>query len=96
MRHTLTRFFSVLAGSIFIIVWLLAESAFAQECPDVGTVPTPVEVAVTAVPIVVASTTDDYFVLYASRLNCHSQRHGGFCESGRNRYGRCEDYKKYR
>ena len=33
-------------------------------CPGGGEAPEPVEVAVTAVPIVVASTTDDYFVLY--------------------------------
>ena len=45
---------------------VVAASAFAQECPDAGTAPTPTEVAVTAVPIVVASTTDDYFVLYVS------------------------------
>ena len=45
---------------------VVATSAFAQECPDAGTAPTPTEVAVTAVPIVVASTTDDYFVLYVS------------------------------
>ena len=37
----------------------------AQEpCPGGGYDPTPVEVAVTAVPIVVTSTTADYFVLY--------------------------------
>ena len=38
---------------------------FAQgTCPGHGAAPTPVEVTVTAVPIVVASTTADYFVLY--------------------------------
>ena len=45
----------------------LAAPAFAQgseECPGAGDAPTPTEVAVTAVPIVVASTTADYFVLY--------------------------------
>ena len=35
-------------------------------CPGGSDPPTPTEVAVTAVPIVVASTTADYFVLYAS------------------------------
>ena len=33
-------------------------------CPDGGYAPAPVEVAVSAVPIVVESTTDEYFVLY--------------------------------
>ena len=38
---------------------------FAQgTCPGHGAAPTPAEVTVTAVPIVVASTTADYFVLY--------------------------------
>ncbi len=35
-------------------------------CPDRDTEPTPVSVEVTAVPIVVASTTADYFVLYVN------------------------------
>ena len=41
-------------------------SAAAQQgtCSGGGCDPVPVEVEVTAVPIVVASTTDDYFVLY--------------------------------
>ena len=38
----------------------------AQLCEDGYVPPTPTSVAVTAVPIVVASTTADYFVLYAS------------------------------
>ena len=38
----------------------------APTCPGGSDPPTPVDVAVTAVPIVVASTTADYFVLYAS------------------------------
>ena len=42
-----------------------AERGSEGACPGDGAAPTPVEVAVTAVPIVVASTTDDYFVLYA-------------------------------
>ena len=48
----------------------LAAPALAQgtgsSCPDPGTAPTPVAVEVTAVPIVVTSTTDDYFVLYVT------------------------------
>ena len=35
-------------------------------CPGAGDAPTPTAVAVTAVPIVVTSTTDDYFVLYVT------------------------------
>ena len=35
-------------------------------CPDRNSEPTPVPIAVDAVPIVVASTTDDYFVLYVT------------------------------
>ena len=38
----------------------------AQLCEDGYVPPTPTDVAVTAVPIVVTSTTADYFVLYAS------------------------------
>ena len=37
-----------------------------QVCSDANDPPTPTDVAVTAVPIVVTSTTADYFVLYAS------------------------------
>ena len=47
---------SVLAGS----------PAQAQTCPGAGNPPTPTEVTVTAVPMVVTSTTADYFVLHAS------------------------------
>ncbi len=39
-------------------------SPSGRSCPEGGDAPTPVEVEVTAVPIVVASTTDEYFVLY--------------------------------
>ncbi len=39
-------------------------SGFEGICSEGGDAPTPVEVEVTAVPIVVASTTDEYFVLY--------------------------------
>ena len=38
----------------------------AESCPDSDDPPTPTEIAVTAVPIVVTSTTDEYFVLYVS------------------------------
>ena len=37
-----------------------------EPCPDAGDAPVPTEVAVEAVPIVVASTTAKYFVLYVS------------------------------
>ena len=39
-------------------------SGFGGSCSEGGDAPTPVEVEVTAVPIVVESTTDKYFVLY--------------------------------
>ena len=42
------------------------ERTAAPTCSVGSDSPTPTEVAVTAVPIVVASTTADYFVLYAS------------------------------
>ena len=54
------------------VVLALAIPAGAQDetteegCPDADDPPTPTAVAVTAVPIVVPSTTDDYFVLYVS------------------------------
>ena len=41
-----------------------SKDAQAETCPDPA--PTPTTVDVTAVPIVVESTTDDYFVLYAN------------------------------
>ena len=41
-----------------------SSSGFRGICSEGGDAPTPVEVEVTAVPIVVASTTDEYFVLY--------------------------------
>ena len=44
-----------------------SENAQAETCPDGGFNPTPTAVDVTAVPIVVESTTDDYFVLYVKR-----------------------------
>ena len=42
------------------------DSQRVQPCQEGYVVPTPTEVPVTAVPIVVESTTSDYFVLYAS------------------------------
>ena len=43
----------------------VAQGRAAEEpCPGGGTAPTPTPVAVAAVPIVVASTPDEYFVLY--------------------------------
>ena len=42
------------------------KDAPAGTCPDGGDNPTPTTVEVTTVPIVVASTTDGYFVLYVS------------------------------
>ena len=55
------------------LVFLSSGNALAQggdsgePCEGGGYNPTPTEVAVTAVPIVVESTTADYFVLYAAR-----------------------------
>ena len=40
------------------------QPAPAEECPGTGDGPTPVEVAVEAIPIVVESTAEEYFVLY--------------------------------
>ena len=54
------------------ITLALAAPGFAQDnvdgqsCPGDGDPPVPVEVTVTTVPIVVTSTTADYFVLYVS------------------------------
>ena len=36
----------------------------SESCPGGGTAPTPTDIAVDIVPIVVTSTTDAYFVLY--------------------------------
>ena len=62
--HDARRLLTVLA-----VVLALAAPAFAQSgtdttCPDGGSAPAPTAVAVEAVPIVVASTTEEYFVLY--------------------------------
>ena len=54
----------LLAG--LCLLFTSANEALAQACPGAGDPPTPTEVAVSAVPIVVESTTSDYFVLYAS------------------------------
>ena len=57
------------AVTVVVLVSLFPATTKAQgdpeePCPGGGYNPTPVAVAVTAVPIVVASTTADYFVLY--------------------------------
>ena len=57
------------AVTVVVLVSLFPAMVEAQgdpeePCPGGGFNPTPVAVAVTAVPIVVASTTADYFVLY--------------------------------
>ncbi len=54
----------LLAG--LCLLFTSANEALAQACPGADDPPTPTEVAVTAAPIVVESTTSDYFVLYAS------------------------------
>jgi len=65
----------LLVGLVFAVVAALVSSpvAGAQDdssdpppgpCEDGWVAPTPVSVAVTSVPIKVASTEDDYFVLY--------------------------------
>ena len=73
-----TRFLTVMCACVLPKSWLLvllgavAAVAFAapvlaqgsEPCPGAGDAPTPTEVTVAAVPIVVSSTTDDYFVLY--------------------------------
>ena len=50
-----------LAGAMAALLAFPARAQSPPACPD----PTPTAVAVTAVPIVVTSTIDDYFVLYA-------------------------------
>ena len=51
-----------LAGALAALLAYPARAQSPPTCPD----PTPTAVDVTAVPIVVQSTTDDYFVLYVS------------------------------
>ena len=70
-----TRTTAVFAAMTAVIILAFATvmttglTAFAEEpeasCPDGGYNPTPTAVEITAVPISVASTTDDYFVLHA-------------------------------
>ena len=61
---------SIFATVTVVLLWsLLTATAQGQgnpeeACPGNGEAPVPVEVAVTSVPIVVASTTGNYFVLY--------------------------------
>ena len=55
----------MLAAALALAAPVLAQGT-GSSCPDPGTAPTPVAVEVTAVPIVVTSTTDDYFVLYVT------------------------------
>ena len=54
------------AAALVVTMVLSGSPAYAQTCPDADGPPTPIEVAVTDVPIVATSTTDDYFVLYVS------------------------------
>ena len=75
MNILATRSTAVLAAMAAVIIMAFAMvmttglTAFAEEpeasCPDGGYNPTPTAVEITAVPISVASTTNDYFVLYA-------------------------------
>ena len=55
-------------GAVTVVVCLswLASAQGSDPCSGGGYNPTPVEVEVTAVPIVAESTTADYFVLYVS------------------------------
>ena len=66
MSHTrrtlLTAVFAL--ASLVVLTGGNARAQGSVPCPGGGYNPTPTAVAVTAVPIVVASTTDDYFVLY--------------------------------
>ncbi len=61
---------SLTVSALACAALLAADGASAQgepqlePCPGGGYNPTPTDVAVAAVPIVVESTTDDYFVLY--------------------------------
>ena len=68
LRHGDKCTAGLLAVAVVLVTALaLASPAFAQgddPCEGGGYNPTPVAVAVTAVPIVVTSTTADYFVLY--------------------------------
>ena len=59
-------FASAVVALLVVAVVLAGSPAHAQTCPGGDDWPTAVDVSVTAVPIVVTSTTADYFVLYAS------------------------------
>ena len=54
---------TVLAVALALVSPVLTRG---EQCPGDGTAPVPVEVTVTSVPIVVTSTTDEYFVLYVT------------------------------
>ena len=47
-------------------VTVLLSRSETTSCPDAGNAPTPVSVAISAMPVEVQSTEDDYFVLYVS------------------------------
>ena len=54
------------AAALVVATELFGSPAHAQTCPGTDDPPAPTDLSVTAVPIVVTSTTADYFVLYAS------------------------------
>ena len=58
----------LVAGTAAAVAALLLSvgTTHAAQCPDVDAAPTPTEVAVTTVPIVVTSIEEEYFVLYVS------------------------------
>ena len=65
-RRASVGLLTVLATALALAAPALAQGGADEEaCPGGGDPPVPVEVAVTAVPIVVDSTTAEYFVLYA-------------------------------
>ena len=59
-------FAAVLMASAVVTLLAAGDPVRAQTCPGAEDAPTPTDVAVTSVPIVVESTAADYFVLYAS------------------------------
>ena len=63
----MVKLIAIVLATVSIVVFAPKTTVSAQaECPGDGDAPTPVEVPVTSVPIVVTSTTDDYFVLYVN------------------------------
>ena len=56
----------VLLAALFLAVAPVAGQRAPESCPNPGALPSPVAVPVSGVPIVVESTSADYFVLYAS------------------------------